>query len=269
MKLIGPIDDDKSVITKDYVDGVAEVKANVAELAGVESSTTATLAYSVNDYLQYVDSNGAVRLARVIAAIAVGDTLTLNTNIVDTTVGSEIAAVNRKEITLHYQDYMNLSAAEKNDPTKFYYIDDVTVTSVDINDSAVAQDSTWSSSKINSEISRVGGSLGGLSDTSISNPSDGQALLYDGTNDEWVNGDVSSTLTELTDTNISNPSNGNVLKYNSSSSKWVNSAPDAPTWGGITGTLSDQTDLKNALDRKQDVVDVAIVNGMICQTFTE
>ena len=31
-----------------------------------------------------------------------------------------------------------------------------------------------------------------------------------------------STLTDLTDTSISNPSNGQVLKYNTSTSKWEN-----------------------------------------------
>lgn len=31
--------------------------------------------------------------------------------------------------------------------------------------------------------------------------------------------------------------------------------PNAAVWGNITGTLSDQTDLKNALDAKQDVID--------------
>lgn len=62
-----------------------------------------------------------------------------------------------------------------------------------------------------------GGSLEGLSDVTISNPSQGQNLTYDATNQVWKNTSTSATV----------------------------------AWGGITGTLADQTDLQNALDGKQ------------------
>lgn len=42
-------------------------------------------------------------------------------------------------------------------------------------------------------------SLSGLSDVSITNPQDGQALVYDAANSEWVNGDTVSTKAARTD----------------------------------------------------------------------
>ena len=59
--------------------------------------------------------------------------------------------------------------------------------------------------------------LGDLANVSLSSPSTGQNLTYDATNQVWKNTSVSATV----------------------------------AWGGITGTLADQTDLKNALDSKQ------------------
>jgi hypothetical protein len=58
-------------------------------------------------------------------------------------------------------------------------------------------------------------------------------------------------LNELHDVKITSASNGQVLKYDSSTNLWVNGTDSAGVaWGGITGTLSSQTDLQNALDLK-------------------
>jgi len=58
-------------------------------------------------------------------------------------------------------------------------------------------------------------------------------------------------LNELHDVAITSPTNGQVLKYNSSTNLWVNGTDSAGVaWGGITGTLSSQTDLQTALDGK-------------------
>jgi hypothetical protein len=58
-------------------------------------------------------------------------------------------------------------------------------------------------------------------------------------------------LNELHDVAITSPTNGQVLKYNSSTNLWVNDTDvGGVAWGGITGTLSDQTDLQNALNAK-------------------
>lgn len=64
-------------------------KANASTLATVESSSTASKAYSVGSYLVY---NGI--LYRVTAAISSGQTLTPGTNITATNAGAELASLN-------------------------------------------------------------------------------------------------------------------------------------------------------------------------------
>lgn len=64
-------------------------KANTSTLATVESTTTASKAYAVGDYLVY---NGI--LYKVISAIDSGETLTPNTNIEATTAGAELTSLN-------------------------------------------------------------------------------------------------------------------------------------------------------------------------------
>ena len=63
-------------------------------------------------------------------------------------------------------------------------------------------------------------SLGALTDTVITSPSDGQHLVYDANNQVWKNTTSAATV----------------------------------SWGGITGTLSSQTDLQNALDAKSGCI---------------
>ena len=93
--------------------------------------------------------------------------------------------------------------------------------------------------------------LAGLDDTSITSPSDGQLLGYDGNNNKWKNinapatgvqdvkvdgqsvvdqqgvariamPSVPSDLDDLSDITISNPVNGDILVYRNSNSKWEN-----------------------------------------------
>lgn len=68
-----------------------------------------------------------------------------------------------------------------------------------------------------------------IGDVVITNPTNGQVLMYDSTTQKWVNGTISTTLSGLTDTQIASLSNGQVLKYNSTSQKWEN----ADEKGGI------------------------------------
>ena len=130
--------------------------------------------------------------------------------------------------------------------------------------------------KTNEIIDNLSGvsDLDDLSDVSITSASSGQLLQFDGT--EWTNGTISSTdittalgytpydssnpsgyissasLTALTDVTITSVQDGQSLIYDSTSGKWVNSTSSgSPSWGSISGTLSDQTDLQNALDAKQ------------------
>lgn len=61
-------------------------------------------------------------------------------------------------------------------------------------------------------------------------------------------------LHELHDVKITSVSNGQVLKYDSAQGLWVNGTDvGGVAWGGITGTLSSQTDLQTALDAKADL----------------
>ena len=66
-----------------------------------------------------------------------------------------------------------------------------------------------------------------------------------------VNVVVGDHLEWLHDVLITTPTNGQVLKYDSTSGLWVNGTDvGGVAWGGITGTLSSQTDLQTALDGK-------------------
>ena len=74
-------------------------KANASNLATIESSTTASQAYSEGDYLVL-----SGQLYEVIADIASGETLTVGTNISATTVGSELTALNNSLIAQDLSD---------------------------------------------------------------------------------------------------------------------------------------------------------------------
>ena len=59
-------------------------------------------------------------------------------------------------------------------------------------------------------------------------------------------------LEEASDVDVSGIADGNVLKWDNTNSKWIVGTAGGGTWGSITGTLSDQTDLQTALDGKVD-----------------
>lgn len=83
--------------------------------------------------------------------------------------------------------------------------------------------------------------LAGLSDVTITTPTDGQALIYDSASQEWVNGaggGGSSTLAGLSDVDITTPSDGQVLTYDSVNQEWVNANA-----GGGSSTLSGLSDV--------------------------
>ena len=70
-------------------------------------------------------------------------------------------------------------------------------------------------------------------------------------------------LSSLDDISLSTLTNGQVLQYNATTQKWENSAASSGTWGSITGTLSDQTDLQTALNGKQ----ATLVSGANIKTI--
>lgn len=69
-------------------------------------------------------------------------------------------------------------------------------------------------------------SVSSLTDTTISNPANGQVLKYNSTTQKWINAAESSggasSLDNLSDVEINSPEDGSILIYNDSSSKWVN-----------------------------------------------
>ena len=66
-----------------------------------------------------------------------------------------------------------------------------------------------------------------------------------------LNSRIVTNLTGLSDVSISSPSQGENLTYDAVTGKWKNTATSATVaWGGITGDISDQTDLKNALNTR-------------------
>lgn len=75
--------------------------------------------------------------------------------------------------------------------------------------------------------------LAKLGDINFStSPVDGNALVYDGTNQVWKpgqgGGGGSSTLSGLSDTDINSLANGQFLQYNANKNKWVNSTTNVP-----------------------------------------
>lgn len=89
--------------------------------------------------------------------------------------------------------------------------------------------------------------LNDLSDVTLTSPSSGQILKFDGS--KWVNGNGggggASALSDLTDVSISSEQNNQVLTYDSNSGKWVNANPtggmqtngsNAASNVGMTGT---------------------------------
>jgi len=90
---------------------------------------------------------------------------------------------------------------------------------------------------VDSQVAGGSVQLSGLSDTTITSPSSGQVLKYNGS--AWVNDTDTDTdtnqLSGLTDTTISTPSSGQVLKYNGSA--WVNHTDtDTNQLSGLTDT---------------------------------
>lgn len=80
------------LVSNDVNDSIVEVnnkKTNNSNLAPIEATTTASRSYLVGDYLMLQGE-----FYKVISAIAIGDTLTVGTNIQSTNVGDEIDEVN-------------------------------------------------------------------------------------------------------------------------------------------------------------------------------
>ena len=69
--------------------------------------------------------------------------------------------------------------------------------------------------------------LDDLTDVTISNPADGDVLVYDDQTDEWVNGvlAVPDELSDLSDVDTTGVADGDVLTYNTTDQEWQPKAP--------------------------------------------
>ena len=101
-------------------------------------------------------------------------------------------------------------------------------------------DIAWIDSVSKWDILALGGgtdSLSGLQDVTLTSPTSGQVLEYDGS--KWANANlptVPSDLDDLSDVTLSSPTSGQFLKYDGS--KWING-----TGGGGASALDDLTDV--------------------------
>lgn len=125
---------------------------------------------------------------------------------------------------LTQQQYNDLQSIN---PTEFYAITDATMSYTDLSD----------------KPSVFTGATGTVAGTSGFVPAPAAAdntkfLKGDGT---WatVSGGGSSTLVDLTDTNITSPTNGQALVYDNTTSKWINSSVGIPTLTANKALISD------------------------------
>ena len=79
--------------------------------------------------------------------------------------------------------------------------------------------------------------LSGLTDTNISSPQDGQALVYDTASGKWVNETPASTVSSLTDTTISSIADNEFLVYDTNA--WVNKTTSEAGIPNIVNTDGD------------------------------
>lgn len=99
-----------------------------------------------------------------------------------------------------------------------------------------------------------------LSDVNVSSPTIGQVLKWSGT--QWINdsNDPVNELSFLDDVLLSGLSTNDLLQYNGT--KWTNTVlSDIVKWGGISGSILDQTDLQTALGTKADAADFSNVDN--------
>lgn len=67
-------------------------------------------------------------------------------------------------------------------------------------------------------------SMSDLDDVLLTALADGQTLIWDDSENKWVNGTITAVtdLASLTDVNLTSPTDGQMLKYDATSGKWIN-----------------------------------------------
>ena len=119
--------------------------------------------------------------------------------------------------------------------------------------------------------------LADLTDTNISSPSNGQALVYNSTSGKWENATPVNSLSGLSDATITTPADKQLLQYNGTSSKWENKAlykklTATLTAGSTTLTFTDASITATSLcdlycESGLDYESVTSTTGSITYTF--
>jgi len=91
----------------------------------------------------------------------------------------------------------------------------------------------------------TGESVGDLSDVTLTTPSAGQSLVYNGTLSVFENATITATvsaLNDIGDVSAAAPTNGQVIAYNSTSGDWEAADPtSAPASVTVSSPSTDQT----------------------------
>lgn len=195
---------------------------NLVDTTIVTPADNDTLLYDSNDSKWKNIPNTVANVKDVtISSIADGDVLVYDSNDSDWK--------NSDVVSSHVANTSNPHSV-----TKAQILTGDLIVNADVDASAAIDESKlaldYSTSSLNTAITSHTGntsnphstSVSNLTDTTISTPTSGDVLGYDGS--KWVNTPSStSSLSGLSDTDITTPANGDVLVYDSVSTKWENS----------------------------------------------
>lgn len=104
---------------------------------------------------------------------------------------------------------------------------------------------TLTGNKTTSDLS-LPDSLADMDDVALTDPTDGQALTYDETEQKWVNSTIETSVDELNDigdVEITDVEDGQVLKWDDTSSKWVNGSGGSSGGGSTTKAITAAIDV--------------------------
>lgn len=104
---------------------------------------------------------------------------------------------------------------------------------------------------------------GGSFDPTITDPQNGDTLVYNATQSKWVNGAGGGSF----DPDITNPQDGDTLVYNATQQKWINGAGGGGSGGGFLKVGMDaQT---GTLDKTWKEIDTAVKAGYYVSLVSE
>ena len=103
-----------------------------------------------------------------------------------------------------------------------------------------------------------------LSDVSITTPADGDVLIYDSTNQVWINQALpAQALDDLSDVTLTTPADGEVLTYDANSQEWINSPNISLKRLEIQANINESD-----LDYSADIPSVKFINAKYYDSAT-